>query len=51
LADGQFALLTPSLIVATETGMVVLGMTAKFIFGPPDVLSFKRKAKASEKLH
>ena len=40
-----------SLMVSTETGIAVPGITAKFTFVPPAVTSFKRKAKASEKLH
>ena len=38
-------------MVSTDTGMAVLGITAKFTLVPPAVTSFKRKAKASEKLH
>jgi hypothetical protein len=38
-------------MVSTETGILVLGTTARFRFTPPAVKSFNKKAKASEKRH
>ena len=40
-----------SLIVATDIGIVVLGITARFTLVFPAVTSFNKNANASEKLH